>query len=41
MLATIDRPDVFVWNHEDDSRTWAAPSLAEYLRRRLTGRIEL
>ncbi|MEV5283286.1 SMI1/KNR4 family protein [Streptomyces sp. NPDC051994] len=40
LLATIDRPDVFVWNHEDDSRTCAAPSLAEYLRRRLTGQIE-
>ncbi|MFU9037500.1 MULTISPECIES: SMI1/KNR4 family protein [Streptomyces] len=21
LLAKIDRPDVFVWNHEDDSRT--------------------
>ncbi|MGW6571802.1 SMI1/KNR4 family protein [Streptomyces sp. NPDC054945] len=41
LLSTIDRPDVFVWNHEDDSRTWVAPSLATYLERRLTGKIEL
>ncbi|WP_329438712.1 SMI1/KNR4 family protein [Streptomyces sp. NBC_01426] len=41
LLARIDRPDVFVWNHEDDSRTWVAPSLAKYLEWWLTGRIEL
>ncbi|MFE1559187.1 SMI1/KNR4 family protein, partial [Streptomyces sp. NPDC058734] len=41
LLAGIDRPDVFVWNHEDDSRTWVAPGLAEYLEWWLTGRIEL
>ncbi|MFI1070642.1 SMI1/KNR4 family protein [Streptomyces puniciscabiei] len=39
VLAAIDRPDVFVRNHEDDSRTWAAPDLATCLRWRLTGRI--
>ncbi|MYW09950.1 SMI1/KNR4 family protein [Streptomyces sp. SID2563] len=39
-LSTIDRPDVFVWNHENDSRTWAAPNLATYLDWRLTGRID-
>ncbi|AKJ13128.1 cell wall assembly protein [Streptomyces incarnatus] len=39
VLAAIDRPDVFVWNHEDDSRTWVAPDLATCLRWRLTGRI--
>ncbi|MEU9379060.1 SMI1/KNR4 family protein [Streptomyces sp. NPDC048255] len=33
LLPRIDRPDVFVWNHEDDSRTWVAPSLAKYLDR--------
>lgn len=26
----IRRNDVFVWNHEDDSRTWVAPSLKQY-----------
>ncbi|GLX23506.1 MULTISPECIES: SMI1/KNR4 family protein [Streptomyces] len=41
LLPGIDRPDVFVWNHEDDSRTWVAPSLAKYLEWWLTGRIEL
>ncbi|WP_331738009.1 SMI1/KNR4 family protein [Streptomyces sp. NBC_01276] len=41
LLPRIDRPDVFVWNHEDDSRTWAAPSLAKYLEWWLTGQIKL
>jgi hypothetical protein len=41
LLARIDRPDVFVWDHELDSRTWVAPSLATYLEWRLSGRIEL
>ncbi|MFD4937455.1 SMI1/KNR4 family protein [Streptomyces virginiae] len=41
LLARIDRPDVFVWNHEDDSRTWVAPRLATYLEWRLTGKFEL
>ncbi|MFI9262687.1 SMI1/KNR4 family protein [Streptomyces sioyaensis] len=41
LLPTIDRPDVFVWNHEDDSRTWVAPSLAKYLEWWLTGQIKL
>ncbi|MGX1805300.1 SMI1/KNR4 family protein [Nocardia sp. NPDC055321] len=26
--------DVFVWDHETDSRTWVAGSLADYLHRR-------
>ncbi|MER5668997.1 SMI1/KNR4 family protein [Streptomyces mirabilis] len=41
LLPTIRRPDVFVWNHEDDSRTWVAPNLAKYLEWWLTGRITL
>ncbi|MEU9440876.1 SMI1/KNR4 family protein [Streptomyces sp. NPDC048304] len=41
LLSRIDRPDVFAWNHEDDSRTWVAPSLAKYIEWRLTGQIEL
>ncbi|WP_338930381.1 SMI1/KNR4 family protein [Streptomyces netropsis] len=41
LLPGISRPDVFVWNHEDDSRTWVAPSLAKYLEWWLTGRITL
>jgi hypothetical protein len=35
-----DRPaDVFVWDHETDSRTMVAPSLATYLQWWLDGRI--
>lgn len=41
LLSRIDRPDVFVWNHEDDSRTWVAPNLAKYLEWRLAGHIEV
>ncbi|MFE2320234.1 SMI1/KNR4 family protein [Streptomyces sp. NPDC059441] len=41
LLPEIRRPDVFVWNHEDDSRTWVAPSLAKYLEWWLAGRITL
>jgi hypothetical protein len=37
----IRRPDVFAWNHEDDSRTWQAPSLTKYLEWWLSGRISL
>ena len=37
----IRRPDVFVWNHEDDSRTWVAPSLRVYLEWWLTGKIKI
>ena len=35
------RPDVFAWNHENDSRTWVAPRLATYLEWWLTGKITL
>jgi hypothetical protein len=35
----IRRPDVFVWDHEDDSRTWVAPSLEKYLEWSFEGRI--
>jgi hypothetical protein len=37
----IRRPDIFVWNHEDDSRTWAAPSLKHYLEWWLTGKLKV
>ena len=26
----IQKDDVFMWNHEDDSRTWIAPNLGRY-----------
>ena len=35
----IRRPDIFVWNHEDDSRAWVAPDLERYLRWWLEGKI--
>ena len=37
----VRRPDVFVWNHEDDSRTWVAPSLQIYLEWWLGGKLSL
>ena len=37
----IRRPVVFAWNHENDSRTWVAPSLRKYLEWRLNGQIKL
>ncbi|MFD4644723.1 SMI1/KNR4 family protein [Streptomyces sp. NPDC058441] len=30
-VRTPDRDDVFVWDHETDSRIWVAPSLEQYL----------
>src|ERR1044071_3534668 len=27
----VRRPDIFVWNHEEDSRTWLAKDLGDYL----------
>jgi len=27
----IQKDDIYVWNHEDDSRTWIAPSLEDFL----------
>jgi hypothetical protein len=37
----IRRPDVFAWNHEDDSRCWVAPSLERYLDWWLSGKLKL
>ena len=39
--SSIRRADVFVWNHEDDSRTWVAPSLEKYLEWWLDGTIQV
>jgi hypothetical protein len=35
------RDDVFVWNHENDSRSRAAPSLQLYVEWWLTGRLKI
>jgi hypothetical protein len=37
----INRLDVFAWNHEDDSRSWVASSLAKYLEWTHNGIIKL
>ena len=38
---TPPRDDVFVWNHEDDRRTWAAPDLEHYLQWWLDGTLTI
>jgi hypothetical protein len=37
----IQSSDVYVWDHENDSRTWVAPSLQKYLEWWLEGKIKL
>lgn len=37
----IQRNDIFVWNHENDSRTWAASNLKQYLDWLINGVIEI
>lgn len=36
----IRNPDIFVWNHENDSRTWVAPSLEQFVEWRIQGKIK-
>lgn len=31
--------EVYVWNHEDDSRTWVAPTVLRFLEDWMTGRL--
>ncbi|RIW28940.1 SMI1/KNR4 family protein [Bacillus salacetis] len=38
---TIEKTDIYVWNHEDDSRIWVASSLQDYIEGWLTGRISV
>jgi len=37
----IEDPDIFVWDHENCSRKWAAPNLAKYLEWWITGQLKL
>lgn len=39
--SAIDRPDIFAWDHENDSRRWVAPSLQTYLEWWLSGKLKL
>jgi cell wall assembly regulator SMI1 len=41
LAGEVRRPDVFVWNHEDDSRTWVAPDILTYLKWWLDGTLKL
>jgi hypothetical protein len=36
----IRSADIFVWNHENDSRTWGASTLKQYLEWWLTGKLK-
>ena len=37
----VRRPDIFVWDHEEDSRRWLAKDLGDYLEGWLSGRIAI
>jgi hypothetical protein len=41
LAGEVRKDDIYVWNHEDDSRTWVAPRLAQFLEWRLTGIINV
>jgi hypothetical protein len=38
---TFHRFDIFVWNHENDSRTWVAPNLTKFIEWWVNGKIEI
>ena len=37
----LEKQDVYVWNHENDSRTWVAPSIPKYIEWWLDGSIKV
>ncbi|EJS68020.1 SMI1/KNR4 family protein [Bacillus cereus] len=37
----IDNCDIYTWNHEDDSRTWVAPSLQVFIEWWYKGQISI
>lgn len=41
ILQAICNDNVFVWNHENDSRQWVAPSLSKYLEWWLNGSLKI
>jgi len=38
---SIQKDDVYVWNHENDSRTWVAPSLEKFVEWWTNGMIKV
>ena len=39
LAGKVRRDDIFVWDHEDDSRTWVAPSLRTFVEWWVTGQL--
>ncbi|PDZ02339.1 SMI1/KNR4 family protein [Bacillus cereus] len=37
----VQRDDIYVWNHENDSRTWVAPSLKTFMEWWESGKITI
>lgn len=37
----VQKDDIYVWNHEDDSRKWISPSLEDFIERMITGKISV
>ncbi|CAH2463082.1 MULTISPECIES: SMI1/KNR4 family protein [Bacillus] len=37
----VQRDDIYVWNHENDSRTWVAPSLKTFMKWWGSGKITI
>ena len=37
----IQKSDIYVWNHEDDSRQWVAPSLDVYFEWWMSGKLKI
>ncbi|PUB03968.1 SMI1/KNR4 family protein [Paenisporosarcina sp. OV554] len=38
---SIQKDDIYVWNHEDDSRTWIASSLEDFIKGWITSEISI
>lgn len=39
LAGAVRRQDIFMWDHENDSRVWVAPSLEKYLEWHINGSI--
>ncbi|BFT72356.1 SMI1/KNR4 family protein [Paenibacillus sp. P36] len=37
----VEKNDIYVWNHEDDSRTWISTSLSSFIKGWLNGTISV